>query len=333
MFSKYHSGDNKKSYWQIVNTFIPFFLLWYLMYLSLDVSYWITLLLAILESGLLVRIFIIQHDCGHGSFFPSKKRNNIMGVICSLFTWTPYYYWRKGHGIHHAYAGNLEHRGIGDVYTMTVNEYLNRTAWGKLKYKLYRNPLFLFVLIPSVVFLLWYRFPTSSDKAMKKAESSVYWTDLALVILIGTMIYLVGFSSFLMIQLPLVIISTSLGQWLFYVQHQYEDTYWEKKDDWDFSAAALHGSSFYKLPRILQWFTGNIGFHHIHHLNPGVPNYQLETCHQENPVLQQVTVLTIKDSLRTINLRLWDEDKKKLISFRELKSMKLSEKHLSAFNA
>jgi omega-6 fatty acid desaturase (delta-12 desaturase) len=230
-------------------------------------------------AGLLVRIFIFQHDCGHGSFFRSKKANSITGVICSVFTWTPYFYWRRGHGIHHAFAGNLEHRGIGDVYTMTVEEYMKRSRWGRLKYRLYRNPIFLFVLIPVVVFVLWYRFPTSKDRAMKKAESSVYWTDLMLSIVLGTVIYFTGFTAFLLVQLPIIIISTMAGQWLFYVQHQYEETYWEHKSEWDFVQAALKGSSFYKLPKVLQWFTGNIGFHHIHHLDPAIPNYMLEKCH------------------------------------------------------
>lgn len=320
IFSKYQVNDQRKSYFQIFNSFVPFLLIWFLMYLSLDVSYLLTLLIAFPAAGLLVRIFIIQHDCGHGSFLSTKKANNRVGVACSLFTWTPYFYWRKGHGIHHAFAGNLEHRGIGDVYTMTVKEYMSKTPWGRTKYRLYRNPLFLFVIIPSVIFLLWYRFPTSSDKAMKKEEASVYWTDLALVILVGSMIYLVGLSAFLMIQLPLVIISTSLGQWLFYVQHQFEDTYWENKDEWNYASAALQGSSYYKLPAVLQWFTGNIGFHHIHHLNPSIPNYKLALCHKENPELRQVHVLTIKESLNTISLRLWDEDRKKLISFKELKN-------------
>lgn len=322
IFLKYQSDTHNLSYIQIINTFLPFVFMWYVMYLSLDISYLLTLVIAVPTAGLLVRIFIIQHDCGHGSFFKSKKANNRLGIFCSLFTWTPYFYWRKGHGIHHAFAGNLEHRGIGDVYTMTVNEYLNRSAWGRLKYRMYRNPIFLFVLIPSIVFLLWYRFPTSKDKSMRKVESSVYWTNLLLAVVIGSMIFLIGIKAYLMIQLPLVIISTSVGQWLFYVQHQYEDTYWETKQNWDFSRAALQGSSYYKLPLILQWFTGNIGFHHVHHLNPGIPNYQLENCHKENPELQKAYVLTIKESFKTISLRLWDEDQKKLIRFRDLKKIR-----------
>ena len=308
-----------KSIWQIINSFVPFVLSWYLMYRFIDVSYWLTLLLAFPTAGLMVRIFIIQHDCGHGSFFKSKKANDRTGLFCSLFTWAPYYYWRKGHGIHHAAAGDLSNRGIGDIYTMTVNEYISQSRWAKLKYRLYRNPFFLFLFIPSIVFAIWYRFPTSRNKALKKVVSSVYSTDIAIIILCGTIILLVGLKTFLIVHLPVLFISTSVGQWLFYIQHQFEETYWEDKYNWDYVSAALRGSSFYKLPAVLQWFTGNIGFHHIHHLNPGIPNYQLEKCHKENPVFQNTVQLTLKN-LKCMFLSLWDEKQKRLISFHELKS-------------
>lgn len=320
----YQTPHTWKAIWQLTNTFIPFFITWYLMYLSLGYSYWLTLLLAIPEAGFLVRIFIIQHDCGHGSFFNSKKTNNLTGLFCSFFTWTPYYYWMKGHGIHHATAGNLEGRGIGDVYTATVKEYMQKTTWEKIKYRLYRHPLFLFLFIPSIVFVLWYRFPTSKHKALKKVESNVYFTDLVLILLIGGLIFLVGLKTFLLIQIPITIISTSLGNWLFYVQHQFEDTYWEKKEDWDYTQAAIQGSSYYKLPKILQWFSGNIGFHHIHHLNPGIPNYLLEKCYKKVPFLQQGVVLTIRKSFSSMMLHLWDEEQKKLISFGQYKRREYS---------
>ncbi|MGE5363165.1 MAG: fatty acid desaturase [Bacteroidota bacterium] len=289
------------------------------MFHSVGYSYWLTLLLAIPESGFLIRIFIIQHDCGHGSFFKSKKANDVTGLLCSFFTWTPYYYWKKGHGIHHANAGNLEGRGIGDVYTLTVKEYQQRSRWGKIKYRLYRHPLFLFLFIPAIIFILWYRFPTSKNKALKKVESNVYWTDFVLVLLAGTMIWLVGLNTFLLIQLPIIFISTSAGNWLFYIQHQFEETYWADKENWNFSVAATQGSSYYKLPQVLQWFSGNIGFHHIHHLNPRIPNYLLEKCYRKIPALQKAPTLTIVKSLRSLLLHLWDEEQKKLISFRQLK--------------
>jgi len=316
---KYQTADTWKSIWQLLNTFIPFFVLWYLMYLSLDVGYWLTLLLAIPTAGFMVRMFIIQHDCGHGSFFNSRKVNDPVGLACSIFTWTPYYYWQRSHAIHHANAGNLAHRGIGDIYTMTVKEYLEQSKWGRFKYRLYRNPVFLFVIVPTLLFVVLYRLPTSRAKAMKKVQSSVYWTNLAIALLIGGMIWLVGLNAFLLIQLPITIIASSAGTWLFFVQHQYEDTYWANEGAWDYTLAALQGSSYYKLPKILQWFTGNIGFHHIHHLSPRIPNYLLEKCHDENPMFQETVVLTLRSSLKSIILGLWDEDQNKLISFKHLR--------------
>ncbi|MGE5621098.1 MAG: fatty acid desaturase [archaeon] len=324
ILNNYQTPHAWKSIWQLCNTFIPFFLTWYLMYRSVEYSYWLTLLLSIPAAGFLVRVFIIQHDCGHGSFFGSKKGNDLTGIFCSVFTWTPYYYWRRGHGIHHANAGNLAGRGIGDVYTATVKEYMQKSPWGKLRYRLYRHPLFLFVFIPSIIFVLWYRFPTSKNKALKKEEPNIYWTNLALFLIIGGAIWAAGWETFLLVQLPIIFLATSAGNWLFYVQHQFEDTYWAEKSEWSYSEAAIQGSSFYKLPKVLQWFTGNIGFHHIHHLNPGIPNYLLEKCHNKNPMLQRAVVLNIRKSLKSISLHLWDEEQKKLISFRQLKQMQIS---------
>lgn len=289
------------------------------MYFSLDISYWLTLLLALPAAGFVVRLFIIQHDCGHGSFFNSRKANDLTGMFCSVFTLTPYHYWQKSHAIHHANAGNLEHRGIGDIYTMTVNEYLRQSKWGRLKYRLYRNPLILFFVVPTLLFVILYRLPTSKAKALKRVRSSVYWTNLAIALLVGGMIWLVGLKAFLLIHVPIIIITSSAGTWLFFVQHQFEDTYWANNEAWDYTLAALQGSSYYKLPKILQWFTGNIGFHHIHHLSPRIPNYHLEKCHDENSVFQQVVVLTPRSSLKSIFLSLWDEEQKKLISFYHLK--------------
>lgn len=319
LVAQYQTSHAWKSIWQVVNTFIPFFVMWYLMYLSIDISYWLTLLLSLPTAGFLMRLFIIQHDCGHGSFFSSRKANDWVGLACSLFTWTPYYYWQKSHAIHHANAGNLEHRGIGDIYTMTVNEYLKQSRWGKLKYRLYRNPVFLFVVIPVLLFVVLYRFPTSQAKAMKRVHSSVYWTNLALGGLVGGMIWLIGLQAFLLIHIPVMIIASSIGTWFFFIQHQFEDAYWASGETWDYTLAALQGSSYYKLPRILQWFSGNIGFHHIHHLSPRIPNYFLEKCHNENPVFQETVVLTLPTSLKSISLSLWDEDRKKLIGFSHLK--------------
>ena len=287
---------------------------------ALNYSYWITLLLAFPASGFTVRIFIIQHDCGHGSFFKSRRANDLCGLFCSIFTLTPYHYWRKSHAIHHASAGNLEHRGIGDIYTMTVNEYMQQTRWGKFKYRLYRNPLLLFLVIPTILFLFIYRFPSSRSKELRSYQFSVYITSLVIAVLVGTLIWLVGLKAFLIVQLPITFITSSTGAWLFFIQHQFENTYWADEEDWDYAYAALRGSSYYKLPKVLQWFTGNIGFHHIHHLSPRIPNYMLEKCHKENPEFQKAAnILTIRKSLKSILLSLWDENQKKLVSFRQFK--------------
>ena len=323
LVSKYQTSHTWKSVYQLINSIIPFFLIWFLMYLSLDWSYWITLALAIPASGFVVRIFIIQHDCGHGSFFQSKKWNDRIGMFCSVFTLTPYHYWRKSHSIHHANAGKLEKRGIGDVYKMTVEEYLQLSKWGKFKYRLYRNPFILFIIIPTILFTVIYRIPNHKSNAMNPVHWSVYLTSFLIAALISLMIFLVGWKAFLLIQLPITIICSSTGTWLFFIQHQFEDTYWDNKESWDFTKAALQGSSFYKLPKVLQWFTGNIGFHHIHHLSPRIPNYLLEKCHKENPVFQKANTLTLLTSLKSTFLSLWDEKQKKLVSFRQLKKFHL----------
>jgi omega-6 fatty acid desaturase (delta-12 desaturase) len=321
LVAKYQTAHTWQSIWQVVNTFIPFGLVWYLMYLSLTYSYWLTLALALPAAGFLVRIFIIQHDCGHGSFFNTRKANDFLGSVCGVLTMTPYYYWRKSHAIHHASAGSLEDRGIGDIYTMTVKEYLQQSKWGRLKYRLYRHPLILFVLAPTFLFVILHRFPLPESKSWKRERASVYWTNLAIAAMVISLGFVIGLNSFLLIQLPIVVLAATMGTWLFFVQHQFEDTYYANGDQWDYTLAALQGSSYYQLPRVLQWFTGNIGFHHIHHLSPRIPNYRLQKCHEENPVFQQVVVLTLWTSLQSIFLSLWDEEESKLVSFRYLKSI------------
>jgi len=322
LVAPYQQPSKRASIWQVINSFGAFFLAWYLMTHSLNYHYLLTLLLAVPTAGFLVRMFIIQHDCGHGSFFKSRFANNFVGTVAGIFTFTPYLYWRKSHAIHHAHASNLEERGIGDVYTMTVKEYLQASRWEKLKYRVYRHPLFLFGLVPAILFLFLYRFPYSASKSWKKEERhSVYWNDLAMLAIAALISYWIGWKAFLLIELPVVLLAASAGTWLFYVQHQFEDTYWAAKPEWDYAAAALQGSSYYQLPKVLQWFTGNIGFHHIHHLSPRIPNYHLEQCHKENPQFQRVVVLTIWSSLKTVFLTLWDEERKKLISFGDLKTL------------
>jgi omega-6 fatty acid desaturase (delta-12 desaturase) len=272
-------------------------------------------------AGFLVRIFIIQHDCGHGSFFKSRKANDFLGSICGVLTFTPYHYWRKSHAIHHASSGSWEDRGIGDIYTMTVQEYLQQSKWGRLKYRLYRHPLLLFVLAPTFLFIVLHRLPFAESKSWRRERASVHWTNLAIVAMVISLSFVIGLKSFLLIQLPIIILAATIGTWMFYIQHQFEDTYYAHGDNWDYTVAALQGSSYYQLPKVLQWFTGNIGFHHIHHLSPRIPNYRLQKCHEENQVFQQVVVLTLWTSLQSIFLSLWDEEQKKLIGFRHLKSI------------
>ena len=316
----YQSPDLKKSLWQAANSFGLFFILWIVMYFSLSYSYWLTLLLALPTGGMLVRLFIIQHDCGHGSYFKSRTANDRLGILCGVFTFTPYYQWRKSHAVHHATAGNLARRDIHDVYTMTRREYESSSTWGKLRYRIYRNPITLFLILPMMLFMVLYRFPSPISK--RKEKMNVLWNDLAIFGLAAGVSLLIGFRSFLMIQLPIIFIATMAGTWLFFVQHQFEETYWADGEEWDYATAALQGSSYYKLPKVLQWFTGNIGFHHIHHLSPRIPNYKLEECHKCNPDLQTESVLTLSTSLRTAVLSLWDEDQKRLISFREARRLK-----------
>lgn len=315
MIRPYQAPDTTRSVWQAINSFGLFFILSIAMYFSLQVGYWLTLLLAIPTAGMMVRIFIIQHDCGHGSFFKSRQANDRLGVICGIFTLTPYHQWRKSHAVHHATAGNLGKRDIHDVYTMTVHEYQQLSFWGRLRYRLYRNPITLFLIIPMTLFVILYRFP--SPIARRREKLGVLYNDLALIAIVLVLSLLIGFRTFLLIYLPVIFIATTVGTWLFFVQHQFEDTYWANADEWDYASAALQGSSFYKLPKVLQWFTGNIGFHHIHHLSPRIPNYRLEQCFRDNPELQEVPTLTLSSSLKTMFLSLWDEDRKKLVSFRE----------------
>jgi omega-6 fatty acid desaturase (delta-12 desaturase) len=291
------------------------------MILSLNISYWLTLLIAPIAAGMYVRLFIIFHDCGHGSFFKSSKANHWVGSIIGVLVFTPYFFWRQSHAVHHATAGNLDKRGVGDVWTMTVEEYLNASRWKRFVYRAYRNPVIMFGIAPVFMFLVVQRIPTTKSSYRKRERNSIHWTNFGLV-LYGTIISLIiGFESFLLIQIPVMWIASSAGVWLFYVQHQFEGVYWERAKEWNFVKAGLEGSSFYKLPKILQWFTGNIGFHHIHHLSPRIPNYLLEKCHQENEMFQ-IKPVNILTSLKSLSFRLWDEGKGQLIHFRHLKKYK-----------
>jgi omega-6 fatty acid desaturase (delta-12 desaturase) len=314
--ARYARSDLWRSLWQVVNTLIPYFALWYLMLSSVEISYWLTLLLAIPTAGFMVRTFILFHDCGHGSFFKSKKANDALGIFTGILTFTPYYRWRHEHAIHHATSSDLDRRGVGDVKTMTVQEYLAAPWWKKLGYRLMRQPLFMFTIGSMYVFTIGQRFPSPGDA--KRERNSVWWTNLALAAMIGLLIWLFGWKAYLLVQLPVLFLGTSAGVWLFYVQHNFDPTYWERHNKWDFVKAGFEGSSFYKLPGILQWFTGNIGFHHIHHLSPKIPNYKLPKCYKENPVFH-VPPMTILASLSSLRMRLYDEEQRIMVGWSALK--------------
>ncbi len=311
--AKYETPDVWRSVWQVVNSVVPYVALWYLMYRSLDVSYWVTLALAGLAAGFAWRLFIILHDCGHGAFFGSKKANTIVGFMIGILTFTPYQRWRHEHAMHHATSGDLDRRGVGDIWTMTVQEYRTSPARTRLRYRLYRNPLIMFVLGPLYLFVVLHRF--SPRRASKRERRSVHWTNLGLVCILALMAITIGLKAYVMVQLPILVIWATGGVWLFYVQHQYEGGYWQRHDRWDYVTAALEGSSFYRLPRMLQWFTGNIGFHHIHHLSPKIPNYFLQKCHDESALFSNVQSITLLSSARSLAFRLWDEERCELVGF------------------
>ena len=318
--ARYQKPSIGRAVWQIVNTLVPYIGLWYLMYLSLPVSYWLVVPLALLAAAFMVRLFIIFHDCGHGSFFKSRTANHVVGAITGVLTLTPYYHWRWEHAIHHSSSGDLDRRGTGDVWTLTVQEYLEASRWKRFAYRLARNPFVLFVLAPLFLFLIWQRIP--NPKSSGRERRSVYWTNLGLLVMAGGLIWVFGWKEYLIIQLVILMAAGTAGVWLFYVQHQFEGVYWERAANWDYATAALQGSSFYKLPRVLQWFSGNIGFHHIHHLSPRIPNYNLEKCHRAEPLFQTVKPVTLLSSFKSFTFRLWDEQRRKLVGYGHLRAIR-----------
>ena len=328
--ARYQNPSVGRSIWQIVNTLVPYLALWALMYWSMSVNwtgafYWLTLPLAVLAGGFMVRLFIIFHDCGHGSYFKSQRANHFLGGITGVLTWTPYYHWRWEHALHHSSSGDLDRRGVGDVWTLTVQEYLEASRWKKFSYRLTRNPFMLFVVGPLFLFIFWQRFPKPSAPAREKR--SVYWTNLGLAVTCAGLIWAFGWEAFLVLQLVVMGVAGSAGVWLFYVQHQFEGVYWERGDNWDYATAALKGSSFYKLPKILQWFSGNIGFHHIHHLSPRIPNYNLEKAHVAEPLFQTVKPVTLFGSLKSFTFRLWDEKRRQLVGYSHLRKVRREQAH------
>ncbi len=309
-----------RSLGQIATSFGGFLSTCAAMYLALDLSYWIVLALAPLAAGFLVRIFIIQHDCGHMSFFKSRRANDAVGWLCSLLTLAPYASWRRQHAGHHGTWNDLDRRDNGvDIYSscLTVDEYQALSPWQRRWYRITRHPLVANLLLPPLVFILLYRIPFDAPKSWRRERRAVYMTNIGLAGGFGALGTLVGFGPMLSVQLPVMVVASIIGVWLFSVQHRFETTSWVRHEDWRFDDAALQGSSYLKLPRILQWFTGNIGFHHVHHLNPRVPNYRLQACHERIAPLCHVTRLTLLEGLRAARYALWDERQARMVTFRD----------------
>ncbi len=312
--AKYREPNQFRSILELAITAGPFIALWVAAWWSLSISYWLTLALCIPAAGFLVRLFLIQHDCGHGAFFSNRAANNWVGRILGIVTFTPYEVWRRDHALHHSSSGNLDNRGFGDILTLTVDEYMAKTPMQRLAYRMYRHPIVMFGIGPAYVYLLRNRLPLGFMDS-KKHWFSAMGTNIAATIVAGVVIYFVGLAPFLLVLLPITILAASIGVWLFYVQHQFEDTIWESEQDWDLHDAALYGSSHYDLPKILQWFSANIGIHHVHHLYSRIPYYRLPQVLRDYPELAANQRMTLMQSFATVKLRLWDERQKKLISF------------------
>jgi acyl-lipid omega-6 desaturase (Delta-12 desaturase) len=308
------SPDLTRSVWQLGSSLVAFAALCSVAFYTIQFSYALTLAIAVPAAVTLVRLFIIQHDCGHGAFFESRLANHLVGSFLGVLTLTPFAYWRKLHALHHATSGNLDKRGFGNIRTLTVREYLALGRWSRLRYRLYRNPVMVFIIGPACQFFILHRLPTNLHRTARRERSSVFATNIALIVAFAVLVKVVGFERLLLVVVPIDWIAASIGVWLFYVQHQFEETYWEPDAKWSFEAAGLAGSSYYDLPAFLHWCTGNIGFHHIHHLCPRIPNYHLKNCLNAHPELAGATRLTLVESLRCIRLKLWDEDHGKLVA-------------------
>ena len=321
VLAKYREPSTRRSVWELMATIVPFLALWALAWAALSVSYWLAVPIALVNGLFLVRIFCIQHDCGHASFFRNRKVQDWIGRGLGVLTLTPYDVWRRTHSLHHAQHGNLDERGIGDVMTLTVGEYRSRGRFGRLMYRLYRHPLVLFVLGPSYLFLLQNRLPLGLMRAGWRFWASALGTNLALALILGTMIWFAGPMPVLLIFLPTTIVAGTVGVWLFYVQHQFEETHWANGDEWQLHDAALAGSSHYILPQPLRWLSAIIGVHHVHHLYSRIPFYRLPEILRDHDELASAQRLTLRESLRSVNLHLWDENRRRLVSFREARSL------------
>lgn len=317
--ARFRSPSNARSIFELAATLLPFALLWALAWAALSVSYVLAFALAAVNGLFLVRIFIIQHDCGHGSYFDNRTAQDWVGRCLGVLTLTPYHVWKRTHAIHHSHHGNLDQRGIGDVTTLTVAEYRARSPMGRALYRLYRHPLVLFVLGPSYLFILQNRLPLGLMTSGWRYWVSAMGTNAAIMMVVALIVYFGGLMPLLLIYLPTSLVAATVGVWLFYVQHQFEDTHWSKNDDWQLHEAALEGSSHYVLPQPLRWLSGNIGIHHVHHLYARIPFYRLPEVLKAHNELAEAQRLTIRESLKSVRLHLWDEATQRLISFAELR--------------
>ncbi len=319
---RYARSDLGRSLLGLATSVVPFIALWALMYLALPVSYWLVLVLAIPASGFLLRTYILFHDCAHGSFLAGRRANAWVGAVLALIVFTPFARWRHDHTVHHATAGDLDRRGVGDVPVLTVAEYQGRSRRARLAYRLFRSPLVMFGLGPVYSTLIIQRLVQRS--ARPRLQRSVWGTNLAIALAVAVLCWTLGWTQVLLVEAPLVVITGGIGIWLFYVQHQFPASYWDRSEEWSFSEAALRGSSYLRLPRVLQFFTGNIGLHHVHHLNPRIPNYNLQRAHDEQPIFRSVPSLSLWDGLRAVRLKLWDEDTARLVTWRQGRARRLA---------
>lgn len=321
ILSGYRQPHRGRSAFELAITVIPLVILWALSYAAVHYGFWWGLLLTIPAAGFLLRLFMIQHDCGHGAFFAHRHADDWTGRVLGVLTLTPYDYWRRAHATHHASAGNLDERGVGDITTLTVAEYRAMSRWGRLQYRLYRNPIVMFGIGPAWLFVFKHRLPFGMMQSGAQPWISTMATNLGIAILVTGLIWLTGLGTFLLVHMPIVVLASTAGVWLFYVQHQFEDTHWSQPPEWQFQQAALHGSSHYDLPRMLQWLSGNIGIHHVHHLSSRIPYYRLPEVLTDYPELQGIGRITIMESFRCVKLVLWDEQGQRLVSFREARAL------------
>jgi omega-6 fatty acid desaturase (delta-12 desaturase) len=318
ILARYRTPNDARSIIEIAVTLTPLVLLWMLAWATLGFGYWLSLLIAVPAAGFLVRLFMIQHDCSHGAFFSHREANDWTGRVIGVLTLTPYDFWRRTHALHHATSGNLDRRGFGDIDTLTVREYRALPLWGRMRYRLYRHPAVMFGIGPAYLFLLQHRLPVG----LMRGAGWLPWlstmtTNAAIAAIVVTLVWFMGLKAFLLVHLPIMLLAASIGVWLFYVQHQFEYTTWDSDDDWSLHGAALHGSSYYDLPDVLHWFTANIGVHHVHHLCSRIPYYRLPQVLRDHPELRGVSRLTLWQSLGCVRLVLWDETRRRLVSFRD----------------